>query len=72
VIECAKAHGYTVREECIKKDDLWAHDGAFLTNTSHSLVPIRSVDARSFPVIPESTGELRKALRAFLEQTVLV
>jgi len=48
VIDCAKENGYEVVEEDIKLSELFDYSGAFLTNTSSKIVPIREVGDESF------------------------
>lgn len=48
VIDCAKQNGYEVVECDIKLSELFDYDGAFLTNTSGKIVPIREVGEEGF------------------------
>jgi len=64
VIACAKKHGYTIEEVKILASDLFSFAGAFLTNTSGKIVPIRTVDGRSFPNI---TAEIKRLMELYDE-----
>ena len=62
VIDCAKQNGYEVVEKDIKLSELFDYDGAFLTNTSGKIVPIREVDDKSFDGV---CGELKELMRLY-------
>lgn len=64
VIACAREHGYTVREEMISFSTLFSFDGAFLTNTSGKIVPIRTVDGQTFP---EIASEIKRLIKLYDE-----
>lgn len=60
VITCALQHGYTIEEKEISLNEIFSYDGAFLTNTSGGIVPIRTIDEKSFGDICSSLQELRQ------------
>ncbi len=64
VIDCAKKNGFVVAECDVKLSELFNYDGAFLTNTSGKIVPIREVDGRSFDGV---CGELKELMRFYNE-----
>jgi len=68
VIDCAEKNGYEVVEKDIKLDDLFDYDGAFLTNTSGKIVPIREVDDKSFGGICEELKSLMKFYSSYLKK----
>ncbi len=43
VIDCAKQNGYKVAEKEIKLKDIFKYAGAFLTNTSGKIIPVRGI-----------------------------
>ena len=59
VLACAKEHGYTLTEAPIPLDDISSYDGAFLTNTSSKIVPIKQIDDVVFDDISASIHDLR-------------
>jgi len=67
VIDCAKKNGYEVVEKDIKIADLFNYDGAFFTNTSGKIVPIREVDGRSFGEVCEELKNLIKLYNEYLK-----
>lgn len=58
VIDCARENGYDVKEKEIPLEDVFDYDGAFLTNTSGKIVPIKTIDEESFPDIPNELQQL--------------
>ncbi|PLX28189.1 hypothetical protein C0581_03235 [Candidatus Parcubacteria bacterium] len=60
VIECAKQNEYKIKEEQIPLKNIFDYDGAFLTNTSGKIVPIKTIDEKSFDTIPDNLQTLRK------------
>lgn len=67
VIDCAKQNGYKVKEKLIRLKDLFKYDGAFLTNTSGKIVPIRKIDNKSFIEIAEELKHLMKFYNEYLK-----
>lgn len=63
VIECAQKNGYTVEEKSVILDDISSYDGAFFTNTSGKIVPIRYLDEHEFSI----TNEMQKLMKLFDE-----
>ncbi len=60
VIACAVQYGYEIEEQLIPLSKIFEYDGAFVTNTSGGIVPIRTIDDHSFPSRCEAVQELRK------------
>lgn len=60
VIACALQNGYTLTEKEIPLKDIFTYDGAFLTNTSGGIIPIRTIDKQSFPEITPAIQNLKK------------
>ncbi|MBT3539354.1 hypothetical protein HOF40_01215 [Candidatus Parcubacteria bacterium] len=60
VIECAKQNGYNIKEENIPLKNIFDYDGAFLTNTSGKIMPVKTIDEKSFDIIPDNLQTLRK------------
>ena len=48
VIECAKQNGYNIKEENIPLKNIFDYDGAFLTNTSGKIMPVKTIDVKLF------------------------
>ena len=67
VIACAEENGYTIEEKLIPASDIFSYDGAFLTNTSGKIVPLKSIDDQSFEKIHEPLTELRKFYNEYLK-----
>lgn len=68
VIACAEENGYKVVEKNIKLVDIFDYDGAFLTNTSGKIIPIREIQNKKFPVICEEIKNLIKLFDDYLEK----
>jgi len=66
VIDCAKENGYEVVEEDIKLSELFDYSGAFLTNTSSKIVPIREVGDESFDGVCDELKDLIKLYSKYL------
>lgn len=66
VIEGAKDNNYKIKENYIKLNKINEFDGACLTHTSGNIVPIKSIDEFSFPVIPDTLKELMKRYDEYL------
>lgn len=64
VIQCAKDNDYDIIEQDIPLSSVFEYDGAFLTNTSGKIVPIASVDGRTFDGI---TDQIKKLIQLFNE-----
>ena len=67
VIDCAEKNGYEVVEQDIKLSELFNYDGAFLTNTSGKIVPIREVSGESFGGVCEGLKELIRLYGEYLK-----
>lgn len=68
VIACATKLGYTIIEEDIALKNIAAYDGAFFTNTSGKIIPIKEIGTHTFGPIPSETAELIKSFDEYLEQ----
>lgn len=64
VIQCAKKNGYKIIEKNIKLREIFKYDGAFLTNTSTKIVPIRQIDNKKFEIVCE---EIKNLIRLYGE-----
>ena len=69
VIECALQNKYEVKEQNIPLKEIFDFDGAFFTNTSGKIVPIKTVDEQSFNDIPEELQELGQLYNEYLSNT---
>lgn len=70
VIACAHMHGYSVEETLVSVEKIKDYDGAFFTNTSGKIVPIKSIDHFEFTEIPDTLARLRKAYDAYLAEYI--
>jgi branched-chain amino acid aminotransferase len=69
VLACAKKHDWSIEETDIPLATLTkTYDGAFLTNTSSGIVPIRSVGDASFSTIPEKIQLLRTQYKQYIQE----
>lgn len=77
VIDCAKQNGYKIVERDIKLKDVFKYEGAFLTNTSGKIVPIRVVQSQKvhkvfkvgeFGVVCEEMKRLMKLYDEYIEK----
>jgi len=66
VIDCAEKNGYKLVEIDIRLDDVFNYNGAFLTHTSGKIVPIKTIDNKSFSEICESLKNLIKLYNEYL------
>ena len=66
VINVAKRHGYGLREQLFKPEDLFTFDGVFLTSTSSKIMPLQQIDDVVLPPIPENLKKLMKFFGDFL------
>lgn len=66
VVDCAKKNGYSLVEQNIALEDAFNYDGAFLTHTSGKIVPIRTIDDKSFAEICEGLISLIKLYNEYL------
>lgn len=66
VIECAENNGYKISEKMIKLEKIKDYDGACLTHTSGNIVPIKSINEFSFPLIPDTLKKLMKHYDEYL------
>ncbi len=70
VILCAKKNGYKIVEKDLKLREIFKYDGAFLTNTSGKIVPIRSLEspkAKKFEAVCEEIKRLIKLYEEYLK-----
>ncbi|MBI2436390.1 MAG: aminotransferase class IV family protein [Candidatus Magasanikbacteria bacterium] len=68
VIKCAQKNNFEVSEQEIPLETIFEYDGAFLTNTSGKIVPIRTIDGTSFEKISLKLMELKKLYDAHLSK----
>lgn len=68
VIECAETNGYTVIKKDILLNEIMNFDGAFVTNTSGKIVPIKQIDNETYPSIPKALQELMSLYNTFITQ----
>ena len=61
VLRVAKQHGYELIEQPLPLADIQNYDGAFLTNTSSKIMPLKSIDDFSWPSVTPSLLELIEA-----------
>ena len=66
VIGLAREHGYVVREDAMREDELRAADEIFLTGTTTDVMPIVRLDGR--PVGQGTPGRVASTLRIALEE----
>lgn len=65
VIACALQNGYMLKEEIIPLKNIFDYDGAFLTNTSGGIIPIRTIDGQSFSQICDTLKNLQTVFEEF-------
>jgi D-alanine transaminase/branched-chain amino acid aminotransferase len=73
VLDCARKNGYKIVERAPQLKDIFKYDGAFFTNTSGKIVPIRTVESKkykvkSFTEISENLRELIRFYNQYLEK----
>lgn len=66
VIDCATQHGYALTEQLVHRDTMMQFDGAFLTNTSGKIVPLKSIDDSSYTTITPALTTLRNYYTDYL------
>jgi branched-chain amino acid aminotransferase len=71
VIDCAKKSGYEVIEQDIALEGVFNYDGAFLTNTSGKIVPIKTLNDGSFGEICDGLKELMVKYNEYLDALFL-
>ncbi len=62
VMQLAEEEGYTVREKCITRDEVYIADEAFFTGTAAEVTPIRELDGR--PIGTGSRGPITELLQS--------
>ncbi|KKW42824.1 MAG: Aminotransferase class IV [Candidatus Magasanikbacteria bacterium GW2011_GWA2_56_11] len=67
VIACARQHGYGIIEDSIRLKEISAYGGAFVTNTSGGIVPVKQIDNFVFPDVAVEISDLRKCYSAHLD-----
>lgn len=60
VIECVREHGWATEETQLPLAEIFTFDGAFLTNTSHKIIPVKTIANKSFKQIVENIILLRQ------------
>lgn len=65
VIECACQNGYSAEEKMLNLAKIKELDGAFVTNTSGGIVPIRQIDEFTYPEVTLEIQKLRKLYEDF-------
>ena len=60
VIECAREPGWATKETQLPLAEIFTFDGAFLTNTSHKIIPVKTIGNKSFKQIVENIILLRQ------------
>ena len=69
VITCAKKHGWSIEETDIPLNTVCeTFDGAFLTNTSSKIVPLKAIGTQRFSTIPPQIHTLRKQFTEYQKQ----
>jgi branched-subunit amino acid aminotransferase/4-amino-4-deoxychorismate lyase len=68
VIDCAKKNKYKIIEQNIALKNVFDFDGAFFTNTSGKIVPIRTIDDRSFETITDEIHTLQSLYNNYLDE----
>ena len=63
----ARRLGYAVREVPLPMREFLSREAAFLTSTSTRILPIRSVDGREFPPVPDALRRLMASYEDVLE-----
>jgi branched-chain amino acid aminotransferase len=58
VLDVATKNNFIIKEKDLLPSELGDYDGAFITNTSDKIVPVKCVDDFCFSTIPESITEL--------------
>ncbi|MFA4830840.1 MAG: aminotransferase class IV [Patescibacteria group bacterium] len=68
VIDCATQNGYKIKEQDIPLTKIFDCDGAFLTNTSGKIVPIKTINKQSFAKISNELQQLRNLYNQYLDK----
>lgn len=68
VLDCARKNGYKIVERAPKLKEVFKYDGAFFTNTSGKVMPIREIGGKRFGEICECLKELVKLYNEYLEK----
>ncbi|MFA6427317.1 MAG: aminotransferase class IV [Candidatus Magasanikbacteria bacterium] len=67
VIDCAEKNGYEIIEQEIALKNIFDFDGAFFTNTSGKIVPIRMINETSFNMITDEIKTLQTCYDKYLD-----
>lgn len=67
VIKCAKQNGFKIIERNIPFNTIFDYDGAFFTNTSGKIVPVKTIDKKSFKQIAKELQELRRQYNDYIK-----
>ncbi len=67
VLECAIKNNYSLVEQPLPFSKIFSYDGAFLTNTSGKIVPIKTINNQSFKEITKSIVQLKKLYNQYLK-----
>lgn len=65
VIDCAEKNEYMIQEALLSLAEIYQADGAFITNTSGGIVPIKQIDSHVYPEIAPEIQTLRKLYEDF-------
>ena len=65
VIACAEQNGYQIEEKLLKLAEISECEGAFITNTSGGIVPIKQIDDFIYSEISPGLQNLRKLFENF-------
>ncbi|MBU1083365.1 aminotransferase class IV [Patescibacteria group bacterium] len=66
ILNVAMKNGFIIKEKNLSPSELGDYDGAFITNTSDRIVPVRQIDNFCFSAIPESIKELIQLFDEYL------
>lgn len=71
VLKVAAEHGFSLEQQEIRFSDVVNADGAFVTNTSSKIIPVRAIDEYTLPPPPDQLKELMRAFDAFLGSSAI-
>ena len=70
VVQCANQNGFMIEERLLTVEEIKQADGAFITNTSGGIVPIRQIGDFQYPEITLEIQKLRKLYEEFSYDTL--